>query len=249
MMSLSTIADALRASVGTDMAPATSAVIVAAGNSTRMGKGVSKQLLKVAGVPVLARTLHAFAQSGYIDEIILVTRASDMRDITLLLTKYGIKKPVRLVVGGATRADSVKRGVEAISKKAKFVAIHDGARCLITPQMIKKVLRAAYLHRAATAACTVHDTVKIATKRGFIERTENRDLVWLAQTPQVFDVNLYRAALANVKDESLTDDNQLIESIGYPVKLVDCGADNLKITRPEDLPRAEAVLAQRRVKK
>lgn len=248
-MSLSTIADALRASVGTDMAPATSAVIVAAGNSTRMGKGVSKQLLKVAGVPVLARTLHAFAQSGYIDEIILVTRASDMRDITLLLTKYGIKKPVRLVVGGATRADSVKRGVEAISKKAKFVAIHDGARCLITPQMIKKVLRAAYLHRAATAACTVHDTVKIATKRGFIERTENRDLVWLAQTPQVFDVNLYRAALANVKDESLTDDNQLIESIGYPVKLVDCGADNLKITRPEDLPRAEAVLAQRRVKK
>lgn len=248
-MSLSTLTDVLRASVGTDMAPATSAVIVAAGNSTRMGKGVSKQLLKLSGVPVLARTLHAFAQSGYIDEIIVVARAEDMHDITLLLTKYGIKKPVRLVVGGATRAESVKRGVEAINKKAKFVAIHDGARCLITPPMIKKVLRAAYMHRAATAACTVHDTVKIATKRGFIERTENRDHVWLAQTPQVFDVNLYRAALANVKDENLTDDNQLIEAIGYPVKLVDCGADNLKITSPEDLPRAEAILAERRAKK
>ena len=248
-MSLSTVADVLRASVGTDMAPATSAVIVAAGNSTRMGKKVSKQLLKLAGIPVLARTLHAFAQSGYIDEIVLVTRAEDMHDITLLLTKYGIKKPVRMVIGGATRADSVKRGVEAINKKSKFVAIHDGARCLITPQMIKKVLRAAYMHRAATAACTVSDTVKIATKRGFIARTENRDLVWLAQTPQVFDVNLYRAALANVKDDTLTDDNQLIEAIGYPVKLVDTGAENMKITRPEDLPRAEAILAQRRVKK
>ena len=249
MMSLSTVADVLRASIGTDMAPATSAVIVAAGNSTRMGKKVSKQLLKLAGIPVLARTLHAFAQSGYIDEIVLVTRAEDMHDITLLLTKYGIKKPVRMVIGGATRADSVKRGVEAINKKSKFVAIHDGARCLITPQMIKKVLRAAYMHRAATAACTVSDTVKIATKRGFIARTENRDLVWLAQTPQVFDVNLYRAALANVKDDTLTDDNQLIEAIGYPVKLVDTGAENMKITRPEDLPRAEAILAQRRLKK
>ena len=249
MIALSTIADTLRAVAGKDMAPATSAIIVAAGNSTRMGKGVSKQLLKLSGVPVLARTLHAFDCSGYIDEIIVVTRPEDMSEVSALLTKYGIKKTVRLVAGGATRADSVKRGVMAVNKKTKFVAIHDGARCLITPQMIKKVLRAAYLHKAATAACTVCDTVKIATKRGFIERTENRDLVWLAQTPQVFDINLYHTALANVKDNSLTDDNQLIEALGYPVKLVDCGADNLKITRPEDLPRAQAILAQRRMKK
>ncbi|MBE6629817.1 MAG: 2-C-methyl-D-erythritol 4-phosphate cytidylyltransferase [Ruminococcaceae bacterium] len=249
MLSFSTVADVLRATAGTDMAPATSAVIVAAGSSTRMGKGVSKQLLKLAGVPVLARTLRAFQQSGYIDEIVVVSRPEDMREISELLTKYGITKPVRLVAGGATRADSVKRGFAAISKKAKYVAIHDGARCLITPAMIKKVLRAAYLHRAATAACTVTDTVKIATKRGFIERTEDRERVWLAQTPQVFHTNLYRAALANVKDNTLTDDNQLIEAIGYPVKLVDCGAENLKITRPEDLPRAEAILAARRAKK
>ena len=249
MMSLSTVADVLRASVGTDMAPATSAVIVAAGSSTRMGKGVSKQLLKLSGVPVLARTLHAFSASGYIDEIIVVSRAEDMQEITLLLTKYGIKKPVRLVVGGATRAESVKRGVAAIRKKAKFVAIHDGARCLVTPQMIKKVLRAAYMHRAATAACTVTDTVKIATKRGFIERTENRDRVWLAQTPQVFDVNLYRAALAHVKDDELTDDNQLIENVGVPVKLVDTGTENIKITHPEDVERAEMILERRRRRK
>ena len=249
MITLSGITDALRATIGTDMAPATSAVIVAAGNSTRMGKGVSKQMLKLAGVPVLARTIHAFARSGYIDEIVIVSRPKDMQQISLFLNRYGIKKPVRLVAGGETRADSVKRGVEAISKKAKFVAIHDGARCLVTPEMIKKVLRAAYLHRAATAAYKVSDTVKIATKRGFIERTENREHVWLAQTPQVFDTNLYRAALANVKDDSLTDDNQLIEAIDYPIKLVDTGADNLKITCPEDLPRAEAILAQRRAKK
>ena len=248
MFSLTTLTDVLRATIGADMAPATSAVIVAAGSSTRMGKGLSKQLMQLSGVPVLARTIHAFGRSGYIDEIIVVCRPEDMKEIGTFLTRYGIKKPVRLVAGGATRAESVKRGLDAISPKAKFVAIHDGARCLVTPQMIKKVLRAAYLHRAATAACTVCDTVKIATKRGFIERTENRERVWLAQTPQVFDTNLYRAALANVKDTNLTDDNQLIEAIGYPVKLVDCGADNFKITRPEDLPRAQAVLAARRAK-
>ena len=124
MLSLTTVADALRACVGTDMAPATSAVIVAAGNSTRMGKGVSKQLLNLSGVPVLARTLYAFSQSGYIDEIVVVTRPEDMREISAMLTRYGIKKPVRLVAGGATRADSVKRGV---ASGVKYIAQPGGS--------------------------------------------------------------------------------------------------------------------------
>ena len=132
MISAATIADVLRATAGTDMAPATSAVIVAAGNSTRMGKGVSKQFLELGGMPVLARTLLAFEKSGYIDEIIVVAKPQDHAAILAMKERYGIKKPLKTVAGGDTRTESVKNGFDAISDKAKFVAIHDGARCLIT---------------------------------------------------------------------------------------------------------------------
>lgn len=246
MLGLQTIADVLRATAGTDMAPATSAVIVAAGSSSRMGTNVSKQLLSLNGIPVLARTLLSFQQSGYIDEIIVVIREEDREAVTALLSKYRITKRTKLVLGGADRTESVKNGFESIDPKAKFVAIHDGARCLITPKMIQKVLRAAYLHKAATAACPVTDTVKLSTKRGFVEKTVDRTKVFLAQTPQVFHVDLYRAALVASKGISFTDDNQLIESIGHPVKLVNCGADNIKLTHPEDIWRAKAILEARK---
>lgn len=249
MISTATFADILRATAGTDMAPATSAIIVAAGNSTRMGKGVAKQFLEVDGAPVLARTLLAFEKSGYIDEIIVVAQAQHHADILDMCCKYDIKKPLKTVPGGDTRTESVKNGFNAISDKAKFVAIHDGARCLVTPAMIKKVLRAAYLHKAATAACPVTDTVKMATKRGFIEKTLDRDKVYLVQTPQVFHADLYRAALANAKEKSFTDDNQLIENVGIPVKLVDTGTENIKITHPEDIERAQMILESRRKRK
>lgn len=249
MISAATIADVLRATAGTDMAPATSAVIVAAGSSTRMGKGVSKQFLEVGGVPVLMRTLLAFEKSGYIDEIIVVAQPQHHADILEMCRKYGISKPLKTVAGGDTRTASVKNGFAAISDQAKFVAIHDGARCLITPAMIKKVLRAAYLHKAATAACPVTDTVKLATKRGFIEKTLDRDKIFLVQTPQVFHTDLYRAALANAKGKCFTDDNQLIENVGIPVKLVNTGTENIKITHPEDVERAEMILECRRQRK
>ena len=246
MVGLSTIADVLRATAGTDMAPATSAIIVAAGNSSRMGKGVSKQLLELDGIPVIARTLMSFGRSGYIDEIILVVREEDKPEMEALVLRYGIKKPIKLVLGGASRTESVKNGFEAVDPKAKFIAIHDGARCLITPKMIQRVLRAAYLHKAATAACPVTDTVKLATKRGFIEKTVDRRKVFLAQTPQVFHTDLYRAALANCDGLDFTDDNQLVEHINFPVKLVDCGTENIKLTHPEDLLRASAILEARK---
>ena len=246
MVGLSTIADVLRATAGTDMAPATSAIIVAAGNSSRMGKGVSKQLLELDGIPVIARTLMSFGRSGYIDEIILVVREEDKPEMEALALRYGIKKPIKLVLGGASRTESVKKGFEAVDPKAKFIAIHDGARCLITPKMIQRVLRAAYLHKAATAACPVTDTVKLATKRGFIEKTVDRRKVFLAQTPQVFHADLYRAALANCDGLDFTDDNQLVEHINFPVKLVDCGTENIKLTHPEDLLRASAILEARK---
>lgn len=239
------IADVLRAAAGKDMAPPTSAIVVAAGSSTRMGGEISKQYMEIDGVPVLIRTLLAFAECAYIDEIVTVIRPDDQETLFRLKEQYGIEKPFKVVSGGATRAESVKNGFEAIDKKSKFVAIHDGARCLITPDMIREVLRAAYRYNAATAACTVTDTVKLSTERGYIERTVDREKVYLAQTPQAFHVKLYRAALANADGADYTDDNQLIERLGVPVKLVDTGADNIKITRPEDIERAEAIVKKR----
>ncbi len=249
MLTLSTLADVLRASVGTDMAPASAAIIVAAGNSRRMGGEVSKQFLCVDGIPVLARTLMAFDASPYIDEIIVVARDEEIALVLELQAQYGIKKLHAVVPGGASRGESVKKGVKAVGKHIKYLAIHDGARCLITPSMIKKVMRAAFMHRAASAACSVKDTVKIADKRGFIKKTVDRNSVYLAQTPQVFHADLYRAALALCKDADFTDDNQVLEAVDFSVKLVDCGSENLKITTPRDIGRAEDILARRRMDK
>lgn len=212
-----------------------------------MGGKTSKQLLEVNGKPVLAHTLLAFENAKCINEIVLVARAEDMASIWMLVEQYGITKVREVTKGGDTRAASVRRGFRVIDAKSRFVAIHDGARCLITPEQIKRICRAAYRLRAATAACPVTDTVKLAGKHGYIEKTLDRDKVFLVQTPQVFHADLYRAALANVSDDKLTDDNQLMERIKHPVKLINTGKDNIKITTPDDIARAEFILAQREV--
>ena len=234
---------------GKDPSPRTAAIIVAAGSSTRMGAKVSKQFLELSGIPVLAHTLRAFEGSRYIDEIVVVSRAEDIDAVRQLAKAHKITKLTAVVRGGDTRAASVRRGFRKIHPKTRFVAIHDGARCLITPQQIAKVCRMAYRHRAATAACPVCDTVKLKNQRGFIETTIDRDKVFLAQTPQVFHADLYRAALAHVQDDRITDDNQLMERIKHPVKLVDCGKENIKITTPDDIAMAEFILSKREVKK
>jgi 2-C-methyl-D-erythritol 4-phosphate cytidylyltransferase len=147
-----------------------------------------------------------------------------------------------------TRQESVLNGLEKINPKAKFVAIADGARCLTNEDQITAVCRAAYKYKAATAAHRSTDTVKIADSKGFIESTADRSTVWLAQTPQVFKTSLYRAAAytALKKGFEATDDNSLVEFIKHPVRLVECGAQNIKITTREDLPVAEAILLERK---
>ena len=197
----------------------------------------------------MAHTLLSFQNAPYIDEIVVVARAEDTESVYDIKEAYRITKLTEVVRGGSTRAISVQKGFARIHKKTRYVAIHDGARCLITPDDILRVSRAAYRHRAATAATPVTDTVKIANRRGFIESTTDRDRVFLATTPQIFHADLYRAALANVDDDSLTDDNQLMEKIGYPVKLVNIGKHNLKITHPDDVAMAEFILSQREEKK
>lgn len=238
-------ADLVRA-VGGKRRPKTAAIIVAAGNSVRMGGTVSKQFLELDGIPVLARTLLAFERSSLIDEIVVVARAGELSDVSALAEKWQISKLAAVVAGGRTRALSVKNGFLHVHHATKFVAIHDGARCLVTPEMIERVCRAAYRTRAATAAAAVTDTVKTVTNRMFVAKTVDRKNVYLATTPQVFSANLYRAALETVGGiELLTDDNQLIEKLPYPVKVVDCGKDNIKITEPRDIRLAEFILKER----
>ena len=226
--------------------PHTVALIVAAGSSTRMGLGISKQFLEIEGAPVLLHTLRAFEEARTVDEIVVVARGEDMTHIESLAVQHRIEKLTAVVGGGETRAISVQRGFARVHPRAKFVAIHDGARCLVTPEIIDKVVRTAYRHKAATAAAPVSDTVKTVNAKGFVESTIDRQKVFLATTPQVFDTNLYRAALATVKGfEKMTDDNQLIESLPYPVKVVDCGKENIKITHPSDIAIAETILKER----
>lgn len=244
------IANLLRTVSGSDkrIRP-TSAIIVAAGSSSRMGEtgGVTKQHMELLGIPVVVRSLLAFQQCELITEIVVVARADELAIYDEYKIKYGLTKLVSVVPGGETRQASVLRGFEAVSPKSDFVAIHDGARCLVTPEIIEKVCLAAYRNRAATAATAVRDTVKLADKHGFIDSTVDRSLVWLAQTPQVFYTPLYRAAAYNATEEEFvaTDDNSLVEHIQNPVKLVECGRQNIKITTPDDIQLAEQILAER----
>ena len=246
---LKKIVGALRAISGQDHPKNfTSAIIAAAGMSERFGGDVTKQMTSLCGAPLLAHTLRAYEEADCIHEIILVAKPNEIPAWEVLIKEQGITKVSKIVEGGYTRQDSVLNGLDAIHEKSKFVAIADGARCLITPEQIRLVCRAAYRYKAATAAHRSTDTVKIADKKGFIDSTADRETVWLAQTPQVFKTKLYRAAAYTALKKNLqaTDDNFLVENVGHPIRLVECGAQNIKVTTRDDLAVAEGVINDRK---
>ena len=242
------VADVVRAIGGKPSCRFTSAIIVAAGNSTRMGYGISKQMSLLEGMPVIVRTLRAYQQCAEIDEIIVVAREDEIGYYEEFKDKYKLTKVAHVVRGGVDRQESVLNGLNKVHEHAGFVAIADGARCLVTPDMVSKVCHNAYVFGCATAACRVVDTVKTANAKGFIHSTEDRETIWLAQTPQVFQVKVYRAAAYSARDKGFkaTDDNALVERIHRRIKLVDCGSDNMKITTADDLTRASLILRTRR---
>ena len=225
----------------------TSAIIAAAGLSERFGGATTKQMTDLCGSPVLLHTLRAFERCECIHEIVIVAKRSEIPFWEMLCKTYELQKVTKIIPGGLTRQESVLCGLEAVSSKSRYVAIADGARCLITPEQIESVCRAAYKYKAATAAHRATDTIKIADKKGFIDSTIDRETVWHAQTPQVFKTKLYRAAAytALKKDFVATDDNSLVENVGHPVRLVECGAQNIKLTTREDLIVAEGILRSR----
>ena len=243
------IAGALRALSGSPHPKNfTSAIIAAAGLSERFGGETTKQMTMLEDAPVLVHTLRAYQQAECIHEIIIVAKRNEIATWQQLCQEYKFDKVTKIIPGGHTRQASVMNGLDEVDSKAKFVAIADGARCLTTVDQIEAVCKAAQKYKAATAAHRSTDTVKIADDKGFIASTADRNTVWLAQTPQVFRVKLYRAAAYTALQKGIeaTDDNSLVEFIRHPIRLVECGSQNIKITTREDLCVAQAILQDRK---
>ena len=226
----------------------TSAVILCAGLSTRFSTdGESKQMATVGNLPVIVRTVNAFIQSPSIEEIVLVVPKDDKLKYKKIVEDYNLFKVSKIVSGGATRQESALKGVDVISQSSEFVAIHDGARCLVTQEIIENVIDEARINKAATAATPMTDTVKLCDKDGFISKTMDRNYVWNVQTPQVFEKKLYMtcAYLAKEQDFMATDDCMLAENAGFKVKLVNTGKENIKITVKSDILLAEQIINSR----
>lgn len=218
------------------------AVIVAAGSAQRMG-GIDKMLVPLLGRPVLLHTVRAIAASERIDRIYIVTRGELVEQVKNLCADE--RKVAQVLCGGASRAESVLRGISAVTEE--MVAIHDGARPLVTPQIIEQAVLVAEEMGAAAPAIAVHDTIKVA-QGGLVLQTPDRSTLFAVQTPQVFDRERITGALqeAVARDLPLTDDCSAMELAGYAVRLTEGSEENLKITVPADLALAEAILLRRR---
>lgn len=219
------------------------AILVAAGGSHRMGIGKTKILEDIGGQTVIRRTLSAFERSVSVNSVTVVCRPADLE--ILRRESAGLKKPVNFVTGGKTRQQSVRMGVHAMPD-CDYCVIHDGARPLITPSLIDRVCADAAMHGASAAAVPSKDTCKIVDDRGFVKQTPQRSALMAVQTPQVFQLELYRQALAEAVRDGMdfTDDCQLMEYTGHPVHLIMGDYQNIKLTTPEDFKIARALLAE-----
>ena len=222
--------------------PVVSAIVVAAGSGQRMGK--DKQFLPLLGIPVLARTLLAFQSCDSVRDIVIVAKEEAIPDVERLIDTYAITKAVSVVAGGKERQDSVANGISALSDDTVYVAIHDGARPLITPEEISNVISVAGETGAAALAVPVKDTIKRVDNNRKIIETPIRSTLMAMQTPQVFNLQLYKKAMAiaNSFGASVTDDCQIVEMSGHSVYTVEGSYRNIKLTTPEDVLFAELLL-------
>lgn len=223
------------------------AVIAAAGQGRRMGAGKNKQFLSLAGRPVLAWCLEAFAASETVDGLVVVVRpGEEERFAREVQPAVALEKPLAVVAGGAERQDSVRRGIAAAPAEAEIILVHDGARPLVTPQLIDRVVEAARRHGAAIPVLPVSDTIKRIGPDGAVVETLDRQELRAVQTPQGFRAGWLREAHERARKEGrlATDDAALLEGV-HPVATVAGEYSNFKLTSPEDLILAEAVLEAR----
>jgi 2-C-methyl-D-erythritol 4-phosphate cytidylyltransferase len=219
-------------------------IIVAAGKGTRINSTTPKQFLELCGKPILLHTVEAFINYNNSINIILVLPDGDIDIWNGIAKKYNLTKPITITKGGDTRFQSVRNGLDVISGNG-FVAIHDGVRPLVSNDIISNSFKLAEENQAAVAAVPLKDSIRITEKNSSkaIDRSQFR----LIQTPQTFDVQLIKKAYALKEDQSLTDDASVAERGGYKVSLFEGSYENIKITTPEDLIVAEALLKARMV--
>lgn len=222
--------------------PFLTAVIVAAGSASRMKR--DKITMPIDGIPCICRTLLAFQQAETVSEIVVVTREDLIPVIDGYAREYGITKYSRSVTGGKCRQDSAARGVAAASENCGFVAVHDGARPLITPAEIDGVNGEAFSCGCAVCGVMVKDTIKVINGEDFVESTPDRSSLVAVSTPQTFSRAIYREMTDRFSNEfeRFTDDSGMAEELGYKVKIYKCSYSNIKITTPEDLFVAEQLL-------
>lgn len=221
----------------------TTAIIVAAGKSERMGAGTDKAFLSLVNKPVVAWSLLAFERCTEIDKIVLVVRKDQLLACKAVVQMFGISKMHKIVAGGSKRQDSVLAGIEACDLDTRHVVIHDGARPLITSDVIAEVVKAAKRSGAATVGKRMTDTVKLVEKGTTVAKTLEREKLWAVQTPQAFSIKILRNAYRNLPDGTVvTDDCQAVELTGEQVKIVESNKPNMKITTVEDLQVAGALL-------
>jgi len=214
------------------------AVIVAAGSSQRMGEG-DKMSALLGGEPILVRVVDVFQNCDFIDQIVVVVSKQTLKQWRPLVIEQGWFKVVDICPGGERRQDSVAAGLSRL-EECHWVVIHDGARPLVTEDLIRRGLAEAEETGAAVAAVPVTDTIKVAGDDRLVRSTPLRDNLWSAQTPQVFRFDIITKAYRHVKAE-VTDDASLVEQSGYKVKLYMGSYDNIKVTTPDDLALAEVL--------
>jgi 2-C-methyl-D-erythritol 4-phosphate cytidylyltransferase len=220
-------------------------LIAAAGSGRRMGATRNKLLLPLSGQPVLAWTLEAALEAKSIHWIGIIGQELDRSEILALAE--GAPKPIAWIAGGDSRQESVERGLAGRPDQAQHVLIHDGARCLASPDLFNRCSDAVRGGKAVIAATPVTDTIKRVNESGLITATPNRAELWAAQTPQAFSVDELRKGHreARANGWTVTDDASLYERLGWPVHVLDAGPSNIKVTTPFDLTVAAAVLAER----
>jgi len=218
------------------------AVIVAAGNASRMG-GIDKVMAPLGGEPMIVQTVRAFHSCDVIRQIVVVTRQDLLEEMRVLCGEF--PKVTAVVCGGSSRPESVDAGLNALSDEVQLAAIHDGARPLVSWQVIDRTVRAANTFGAAAPGVPVKDTIKLV-KGGVVQATPDRSRLQAIQTPQVFDIDLLRGALQKAKESgtAITDDCSAVELLGMSVKIVEGDERNIKVTTPMDLRLAQMLLEE-----
>ena len=223
------------------------AIILAAGKGARMNSGMNKQFIHIKGKPLLAHTLEVFQNCSAIDSIILVAGRDELQLCReQILEVYGFDKVDRLVEGGKERQQSVYNGLAELEADCEVVVIHDGARPIITGNIIERCIAGAARFGAVSAGMPAKETIKILDADGFVECTPRREKVWVTQTPQAFKPDIIRKAHKNALDKGIsgTDDAFLAECLDIKVKMIECSYENIKVTTPEDIILAEIILGK-----